>query len=374
MIRVIHIKWKLSSDGATKIILDMAETLQGKIVVDWLLLGNPQNDIWAYKFERLGSRIYHVPASKYKLNRLKFYLGFFKVHHYDIIHINTDAIAYEDLLYAAKYRKVKCRIIHSHNSYCENLPRYMRYGLVKNIRKRIVNFLANEYIACSYDAAKWLFTPQNAKKALILKNGIDTDRFAFSNESRKIYREKLEIENELVIGHVGRFEKVKNHKFLIDIFYAVLYKLPTAKLLLIGDGSLKKDIEKKVKNFGIEKNVIFVGLTDEVEKYMCAMDVLVLPSLFEGLSIVGIEAQANGLPCVVSASIPKVVKISDLLDFEPLKSSAGQWAEKIIIKYENSKKNIGNRKFASLEVKEKGYEINESSGRLLEVYDKYVNV
>ena len=201
-------------------------------------------------------------------------------------------------------------------------------------------------------------------KVSVLKNAIDIKNFCFSEETRKKYRQELGIDDQLLIGHVGRFQTQKNHDFLVDIFYEISKKDSSAKLLLVGEGPLQEKIKDKVAGLGITDCVIFAGVRDDVANLMQAMDVFLFPSLFEGLGIVLVEAQAAGLPCVASKTvIPEEVRLTEEFEFIDLEESAQVWAERVL-----GIKGTENRLDGQDKVLKAGYDIKTSAKELETFY------
>ena len=195
---------------------------------------------------------------------------------------------------------------------------------------------------------------------------MDLEKYKFDEIERQRTREKYELENKFVIGHVGRFSYQKNHDFLIDVFYEIIKRNPNAMLLLIGYGELEQKIKEKVLRLGLDPNVIFIGKTEDLAKYYNAMDCFVLPSFYEGLPVVGIEAQAFGLPCVFSSEITPETKILDTCSFLSLEESADIWAERIL-QNQNLKRNDNNEL-----IKSAGYDLKEEVRKLTNYYDSLI--
>lgn len=202
------------------------------------------------------------------------------------------------------------------------------------------------------------------KQFYYIHNGIEINKFEFNYEVRERIRKELNIENRFVVGHVGRFFKQKNHEFLIDIMNTLIKKEPNAVLLLIGIGELQDSIKKKVIESGIEDKVIFFGASDNVNELLQAMDVFVMPSFHEGLPVVGIEAQAAGLPCIFSDTIAHEVNISGSVEFLSLKNDSTYWADKVI----NSKVNNLERRKNADRVRSAGYDIQSTADDLTNIY------
>ena len=213
-------------------------------------------------------------------------------------------------------------------------------------------------LACSIDAGKWLYGDHNF---VVFKNAIDTEKFSFNQMSRTTLRDKLSIENDdIIVGHVGRFDTQKNHDFLIDVFAVLVDCNKRFKLALIGEGKLKKNIVEKVKQYNIENNVMFLGQKEDVYLYYNLFDMFVLPSLFEGLGIVAIEAQNNGLPCVLSDRVPCEAVLTD--STYRIRLDKALWVDKITsIDLKRNKKGCE-------EVKKEGYDIKTEAHRLEDYY------
>lgn len=226
-----------------------------------------------------------------------------------------------------------------------------------------INKLVDFRFACSNLAAIKYYGKKRTEKGevIILKNSINCEDYSFSQSIRDKIRHEYELDGRIVIGHIGRFKEQKNHEFLIEIFKEINTIDKTSILMLVGDGPLEERIKNKVNQLELENNVIFLGRRLNVNELLQAMDVLVLPSLFEGLPVIGVEAQAAGLPCVFSSSITNEVNILDN-EFVDLDQSPRYWAKKII---EQTKKNRGN----TLErLKERGYDIKQASLELDKIY------
>lgn len=278
-------------------------------------------------------KVYHLPSEK--RNPFKYFFQMKQIMlNYDIVHINMLSAANILPIVAAKKAGVKNIIVHSHNS---NTPSGLLRKILNFINKSYLKNNATDYWACSKLAGEWLFGKKD--NMVIIPNAVDTNVFKHDVLIRNEIRKKLNINNNFVIGHIGRFSYQKNHEFLIDMFKMFEQQNPNSILLLIGEGELKDNIIKKVKEYGLNKKVIFAGVTDKVFEYLNAMDVFVLPSRFEGLPVVGVEAQSVGINCVFSSSISKELKINDNVTFVPLDCSL--WVESIN-KLKNKKIKVNN--------------------------------
>lgn len=208
--------------------------------------------------------------------------------------------------------------------------------LMHNINKHFIFRIANEYFACSNTATKWFFGNHSAK---IMKNGIDLKRFKYNPIIRNNLRNQFDLQDNFVIGHIGRFGIEKNHKKLINIFYACKQYNKKVKLLLCGDGKERENIEHQIRMLGLENDVKLMGVIDNVNEILQVMDIIVMPSLFEGLPFALLEAQAAGLKCIVSDTVSKESDVMEWNQFLSLELSDDLWAKIILktdIKYERS--------------------------------------
>ena len=225
-------------------------------------------------------------------------------------------------------------------------------------------------MACSKEAGEWLFGKDNLdnQKVYILNNAIDTDIFKFNPKTRDNVRKELGIkEDEILFGHIGRFKPQKNHSFLIDIFKIINDKNNNSKLLLIGDGPLKEDIELKVWNLNLKENVIFYGEAKETSRLLNALDIFLFPSIHEGLSVVMVEAQCNGLKCIISDTkeVSKDTVLTDSVECIPL-DDPEKWAIKAL-NADISRSDETER------LVEKGYDITKEAKKLEDYYSSIIS-
>lgn len=239
---------------------------------------------------------------------------------YDILHVHGNSATMVLEMLAAKLAGVKIRIAHSHNTTC-------RMKIIDRLCRPFFYKLCNGRMACGIEAGKWLF---NNTDFIVLNNGIDSQRYKFSIIDRYSIRNSLGIrENEIIIGHIGNFVEQKNHDFLIDIFYNYNKQNPNSKLLLLGDGVLREKINNKIHKLRITDKVIFTGSVDNPALYMNGMDLIIMPSLFEGLPLTLIEEQANGLPILAANTITKDANITNNIEFLDISEAPIRWTEKM---------------------------------------------
>lgn len=337
-IKVLFFVDRMLRGGIQSLVIDWVSRFdKNKIQVDFLLLDDGKKYELEDTLKELGCKIYKLDGVWIRkpsdfIKQAKSLDEFFKVHHdYKVVHLHSSSKNYLVLKYAQKY-DIPVRIAHSHNIDFQT----------KNILKKIYgNFLkpklikySTDFFSCSKLAGRWLFGDDivSTDKFKIIHNAVDFQKFQFNKSTREQKRKELNILNDqLVIANVGRFSKQKNHEFLIDIFYEIQKQKSNSVLVLVGTGELEEIIKDKVKELGIDKKVIFTGFRNDVSELYQAFDVFLMPSLHEGLPVVGVEAQASGLPCFMSKDvITDEVKIADNLTFIPLEKKPKEWADLIL--------------------------------------------
>lgn len=321
------------------------------------------------KIATKGGKI-HVPENlkgnkiKRTLGLMKWIYNVIKENDFDIVHVNSDS-AYLAAIYIYLAKKAGNRniITHSHSTMIDDLNGFRR-GVKKLLHYICRNYVRKnsiEKLACSKEAGKWMFKND---KTVTIPNGVDLERFKFNEEDRNNYRSSLGIENKFVIGCVGRLSYPKNYIFSIQIFEEILKINENSVFLIIGDGPDRARLENYIKENDLQEKCIMLGNRNDVEKLMSCMDVFLLPSRFEGLGIVYIEAQASGLPTFASDKVPEEAFVSDLIKMCKLSDSAEYWAKEIL---EASK--IGRRNVIE-KLDKTGYSIKGASMILQKVYLK----
>lgn len=331
MVRILQDVGSMNRGGLETLIMNIYRNIdRTKIQFDFLYNTMEKTD-YDDEIESLGGRIYRTCCRRDGIFRYRKELNeFYKKHtEYKVVHKHLSSLTdVESLRFATKYGIGK-RIVHIHNTKegGSRLHKYLhminQFGLEK---------YANRYFACSDSAALWLSRKlYKNDKCVIINNAIECKKFEFSAESRMEIRKKHNIDDKFVVGHVGRFMPQKNHSFLVDIFVEILKLKKDSILLLVGEGVDREKIEEKVKRLGIEENVIFAGKVTNVNDYMNAMDVFVMPSLHEGLPVVLVEAQAAGLEMYVPTDVvPKKTDMTGLITFVDLQNDAKTWAKIVI--------------------------------------------
>jgi glycosyltransferase involved in cell wall biosynthesis len=361
-IRVLQVFGQMNVGGAETMIMNIYYNIDRSRLQFDFVVHTEEKCYFDNKIMSMGGMIYHIPRynGKNHFQYIKIWKNFFKKHpEYKIIHGHIRSTAAIYLKIAKNFGLIT--ISHSHStSYGYGLSAF-----VKNIFKYPIKYIADYLFACSESAGRWLYGEKALKsdKFYIIKNAIDLDKFIFNEKIRIKKRKELKIDDKNVIGHVGRFHPVKNHRFLIDIFKEINKKNKNSVLLLIGDGDLKKSIKTKVDKLGIADNVIFMGFRSDLSELYQAMDVFLFTSHYEGLPVVLIEAQAAGLPCIINDTIPAETKITELITVCELKKSPLYYAESVLKHFKN-KKRINTIEILKL----KGYDVKDSSKWLQEFY------
>lgn len=363
-IRVAHVVGKWIGGGVEAVIMNYYRNIdKSKIQFDFICDSDSTN-IPYEEIKKLGGNV--ILVSPYQKIR-KYYKelkNIFKTGNYKIVHSHINTLSIFPLC-AAKAAKVPIRIAHSHST--TNKIEWKR-NLLKQVLKHFSRVYATDYFCCSELAGRWLFGNRtyNKGKVYLLNNAIDLDEFEFNIELRKEKREELNIADDtLVIGHIGRFVKQKNHEFLIDIFNEVHKKIPNSVLLLAGQGPNQEMIKEKVKKLQLEDYVKFLGQVNNPTALYQAMDVFLLPSLYEGLPVVGVEAQAAGLLCILSSAMTKETKVLESTNFIDLDNSAEAWANKLLSAFNNFKR-IDRKE----EISNNGFNIKQEEIKLENKYEE----
>ncbi len=366
-IRIAQIIGKWLGGGVESVVMNYYRHIdRTKIQFDFICDEDSTN-IPYDEIKKLGGKIILVPPYQKVFEYQKDLIKIFKDNNYKIVHSHLNTLSVFPLR-AAKKAGVPVRIAHSHST---TNKKEWKKNLVKQILRPFSKVYATDYMCCSELAGRWLFGNKEYDKGnvYLLNNAIDLDKFKYDEKIRKEKRKELNIKDDtLVIGHVGRFVEQKNHRFLIDIFNEVHKQNENSILLLVGQGPLMEEMKEKVKTLGIEDSVKFLGQRNDVNELYQVFDVFCLPSLYEGLPVVGIEAQATGLLCVLSDDMTKETKVLNETKFLSLKQSASVWA-KIIL---NKQLMLLDKNNTTKKMSAVGYDINIESFKLEKIYKKLI--
>lgn len=356
-IRILHVVTHMERGGLETMLMNYYRNIDRTKVQFDFLVHREYESAYDKEILSLGGKIYHIsrliPWSKKYKKELKTFLNNHK--EYQIIHVHQDCLS-SIALKCAKECGIPIRLAHSHS---KNQDINIQYIIKKIYMKKIPKYTTNLF-ACSKEAGDWMFS---GAKYHIINNAILTKKFIYNEQIRKNVRKKLKIKNELILGHVGRFNYPKNHEFIVEVFYELHKINQNSKLLLIGTGKLKNNIESKVGEFKIKDDVIFLENRNDINELMQAMDAFIFPSLYEGLGIVAIEAQATGLQVYKSNNVPQECVVTPNVYSLSLEKSAKFWAENILEKTKDF-----NRCDTSKMIKKEGYDIEEQAVLLQNFY------
>jgi len=367
-IRILHVIGIMNRGGAESMIMSLYRNIDRKKIQFDFVENSNEPAAFDKEIYSMGGLIYRCPHYHGKNHSayIKWWEDFFKAHHaeYTIVHGHLGSTAAIYLNIARKYNIFT--IAHSHNTAGRSLR-----DIIYQIYAYPTRHIADYFFACSLDAGVSRYGRRiclKSKRFHVLNNAIETNKFKYDPVIRNEVRKKYHLESRKVIGHVGRFVTQKNHGFLIDIFKKVNDMDKDTILLLVGDGELRKDIEEKIKQLGLQNAVIFTGVQNDVAKFYQAMDLFLFPSLYEGLGIVAVEAQCTGLRCIISDKVSSECIVTDsLVVVCSLKDKAEIWAKNILktIDYE--------RIDCSEQVKRHGYDIRQTSEWLTNFYLEKAN-
>ena len=363
MIRVLQVFHGMDCGGAENMIMNLYRHIDRSKVQFDFLVHTTKKCFFDDEIKSLGGRIFSVPYYKI-VNGLQYKRAlnnFFNEHpEISIVHGHLGSCAH---IYLKTAKKFGCfSIAHSHNTSPQSIS-------LKNVLYRLFTYktrrTADYFFGCSMAAAEYRFGKKiaHSEKCSILKNAIDLQKFAYSEDAKSEIRKEYGLKDEFVIGHIGRFNPQKNHSFLIDVFKKLHDLKRDSVLILLGDGFLRHSIEAKVSELGLQDSVVFAGVRADANRFLSAFDVFLFPSLYEGLPVTLIEAQANGLPIVCSDVITKETDVTNTVAYYPLDQTVDFWAKHII-------SNQFNRFSMIHKLKEDGYDIHDSS-KYIELF--YIN-
>lgn len=367
-IRVLHIVGRMDRGGIETMIMNLYRNIDRTKVQFDFLSHYGREAAYNDEIRSMGGRIYEMPALRDETHiyywrvfkYIKALKKFFKEHkEYKIIHAHMTNTASIYMPIAKRYG-VTCRIAHSHSTHGkEGL-----LGIVTDILQKPIYKYATDRFACSKEAAYWFYPKKYVQegRVTVIHNAVDATKFRFSSDIRNKMRKKLSVEQKLVIGCVARFRPEKNQEFLLGILQELLKIEPDSVLMFVGDGPTEENVKAKVYEYGFMNSVMFLGMRTDIADILQAMDVFVLPSLWEGLPVTGIEAQAVGLHCVASDGITDEMNVLGMVEYLPLSAKKSDWA-KAIIKAAHQK-----RKDRYKQLLDSGYDIHSTTTWLQNFY------
>lgn len=348
----------LDLEGITSVIYNYTKAMdRSGLQLSFLTYGDLKPAV-RERFEPLGEILFVSDRKQSTLAYLKDYAALLKARRFDVVHINGNSGTMILEVVLAKLCGVKNVMVHAHST-------RTNHPVINGILKHPMMWLADACIACSEATGKWLY---GKYPYIQLNNAIDLSNFCYADSLRQRYREEFGLkEKEYLIGHIGHFTEPKNHFFLIDLF-AQFHKLePDAKLLLVSDGPRFQQVKEQVASLGLQDAVIFAGRRSDVAGIYSAMDLFILPSCWEGLPLVMVEAQVNGLPLLVSDVVTRVAKCTDLVHYKSLEDGARSWAVRL---QEILKEPVDRKADHRPVIAEKGFDIHAEAAKLRKLYLK----
>lgn len=359
MIRILHMIAALEMGGSQALVMNLYRNIDRQRIQFDFVLDHPERDDYVAEVKALGGRIFTMPSFHGNVPEIRRAWDEFFTQYpeYRVLHSHVRSYASIYLPIAEKHG-VKT-IIHSHStSNGSGLS-----SLVKAALQYPLRYQADVLMSCTREAGIWLYGKKACQgdRFFLLPNAVDVNKFRYHESTRREYRQSMGLDGKLVIGHVGRFHEAKNHDFLLESVAALQAFRPDAVLLLVGDGELRTEIERKIEELGLRGRVILTGNRGDVSELMQAMDLLAFPSKWEGLPVTIVEAQAAGLPCLISDRITHDVDLSSLVRRLPI-DSPERWAEAMA--------HPAPRQDVCQRITDAGFEIGESVKRLSELYEK----
>lgn len=369
-VRVLNLFTIMDRGGAETMVMNYYREIDRSKVQFDFLVHRDRPGVYEQEIKELGGKIFRMPPIR-PGRFIRYYYQmrlFFRAHpEYTIIHAHMSELAC--LAFFAAYKEgVNVRICHAHNA-----PHGWDYKIpIKNIFKVAMRPYITHMFSCGIEAGNWLYGKNNQDRFIYMHNAINVSSYRYNPEKRESLQQKLGLIDKLVIGHVGRFTKQKNHTFLLEIMHSLVIINPDTILLLVGEGPLENVLREQVKEKGLSEHVRFMGLREDVNDLLQVMDVFLMPSLYEGVSVALLEAQTSGLLCIVSAEQPKEVIITDQVYRLSLQRSPAKWAEYILKKSRSYQ-----RKDSVGAVNDAGYDIMSNVKKLesfyLEVQNSKIN-
>ncbi len=365
MIRVLQVVGTMDLGGAETLIMNLYRSMDREKIQFDFLCHNRIEAKYTDEIRQMGGKLYmvegisHVGPIRYQKNLYKF----FKEHpEYQTVHSHHDLLS-GVILNQAKKAGVKNRYSHSHSTYD---TKTLSGALQKRVFQSFFSRSVTHAFACGDAAGKALYRGRLKRSFEVLPNGISAQNFAYDSESRERFRRELQIEDQPVIGHVGRFVSQKNHVFLIQIFAEMVKRKENIHLALVGEGALQPQIKEQVQKLGLADRVHFLGSRRDIPDILCGMDLFLFPSLCEGLSVAMVEAQTAGVPILTSTSVSSEAALTDLVKQLPLQQSAEEWA-RIALEMIEAGKNADRSVYAA-QIREAGFDIGATAQRLQEFY------
>ncbi|WP_227394778.1 glycosyltransferase family 1 protein [Jeotgalibacillus aurantiacus] len=359
-LRILHAVVNMNRGGAETLIMNLYRNMDRKLIQFDFLTSKPGE--FDEEIEKLGGKVHRIPymTDVGHLQYQKELRAFFQKNCYSVVHAHMDKMS-GFVLHAAKKYGVPIRIAHSHNTSSEG-------GFAARLYKELAGLFIERSVthrfACSSEASRWLFK-KTSHQALVIKNGVEAHLFKYSEWTRESIRKDLGLKpNHFVLGHIGRFQKQKNHAFLVKLLKDLIQVDPRFHLLLVGDGDLRQATEQLFTEAGVRENVTFLGVRSNVNELLQAMDVFVFPSFHEGLPVTLVEAQSTGIPCLISNRISTEVDLGmNLVSFLSIETTE-EWIDQLI--HIHQMERVRNSDLD--QIKKQGYDIRDTAEQTATIY------
>ena len=365
--KIAIIVGKMDSGGKKNLIMEYYRHIDRNIVQFDFICDSDSQAIPEEEIKKLGGRVYKVAPYQNIVRNMSDMKRIFEQNQYSVVHAYNSTMNLFPMA-VAKSCNVPVRISESLSMAHEGDWK----TVLKKMLRPMSKWFANYYMSCGEDCGRWQFGDKlfDEGKVRVFKTVINTDVNKYDESLRNATRKEYGIEENIVIGHIGRLTEQKNTLFIIDIFNALVKKEPKAKLLVIGDGNLREAMLAKIDEYGIKNSVLYLGRREDIPQFYNAMDCFLLPSLYEGLPVVGVEAENCGLPMFFSTEIPEESSACDDLGvFMSLEKTPEEWADAIL---QAVKKNMPVRKGKTEEVKAAGFDSGVEANKLLEYYENLI--
>lgn len=329
MNRILHVVDSMGLGGIQSFIMNLYRSIDKSQYQFDFLLHHKMEHSYEDEIKDLGGYIYYLPArNEGIIKNRKALNSFFREHtEYKVVHQHESSLTYIEPLVAAKKNRVPIRIIHAHSTRASGS--YI-HTLLHKINKVRIYKIATRYLACGRLAAEWMYSNTSCEDNYVtVNNGINIEEYKYNEEIRQKMRQSFGIADKFVIGNVGRFSKVKNHSFLLDVFKEYSKRDGDSVLVLVGNGELFDDMKIKAVQLGIMDRTLFLGARNDVSSILHMLDYEIIPSLYEGFPVTAVEAQANGIPCIISDTVTTDVVINDNVTMLSLNAGAITWADAI---------------------------------------------
>lgn len=350
-------------NGITNVICNLVDKMPTEdIRIDLVSMNHPENE-YVDLFHKHHGIIYTIPNRlKNPMSYFNRLIGLIRKNHYDIVHVHGNSHIMAIELFAAQLSGCKIRVAHSHNTTC-------KYKTFHNLLTPLFFATCTFRLACGKDAGKWLY---GNRRFLVINNGIDTDKYKYDEEKRKEVRKEIDVDTDtILVGHVGSFNDFKNQDFLVKVFEKI-HENTKAKLIFIGDGERRGIVESEVNRAGLTDSVIFKGSIPNVEKYLSAIDAIVMPSWNEGLPLTLIEEQANGLKCIVSDNVTAEANLTGNISYLSLDDNLMKWTKAVTDAVTDFDRE-SNSEYACKKIREMGYDSTREAKKLYNFYKKAIS-